>query len=223
MSQAEHRVEPQSGPTRSGPAAGSLLRGCGAALLAGGVMLVVATLLHPSVESTSSILEAEKRLVAAHILFTSSFIAVLLGLPGLYAAQSARMGRLGAAGFFASFVGTALLAITGNYGFLAPVLAAQTPETIDAISAYPPVVVVNAVGALTFMVGFVMFGTAMTRIATFPRAAGILVALGAPLHLIGFGLAQFASPVLWPLAVLGSAALGAGLALPGIVLWQGRA
>ena len=223
MSHARHCVEPQSGPTGTGPAAPNLLRGCGAALLAGGVMLVVATLLHPSVESTSSILEAEKRLVGAHILFTSSFIAVLLGLPGLYAAQSVRMGRLGAAGFFASFVGTALLAITGNFGFLAPVLAAQTPETIDAISAYPPVVVVNAVGALTFMVGFVMFGTAMTRIATFPRAAGILVALGAPLHLIGFGLAQFASPVLWPLAVLGSAALGAGLALPGMVLWQGRA
>ena len=223
MSQAGHRVEPQSGPTGAGPAASKLLRGCGAALVAGGVMLVVATLLHPSVESTSSILEAEKRLVAAHILFTSGFIAVLLGLPGLYARQSVRMGRLGAAGFLASIVGTALLAVTGNFGFLAPVLAAQSPESIDAISTYPPVVVVNAVGAVTFMVGFVMFGTAMTRTATLPRAAGILVALGAPLHLIGFGLAQFASPVLWPLAVLGSAALGAGLALPGIVLWQGRA
>jgi hypothetical protein len=34
--------------------------------------------------------------------------------------------------------------------------------------------------------------------------------VGAPSHLIGFALAQFASPALWPIAILGSVALGAG-------------
>lgn len=52
-----------------------------------------------------------------------------------------------------------------------------------------------------------------------PGVARVLVAVGAPSHLIGFALAQFASPALWPIAILGSVALGAGLAWPGYQMW----
>jgi hypothetical protein len=206
-----------------GPSLTTLLRWSGMALVAGGVLMAAATALHPSLETAHTILESEVRLVAAHFLFTSSYLLVLLGLPGLYGAESVRMGRLGLAGFVVSFSGTALLAVSGNFGFLAPVLASKAPETIDAISGYGPVVAFNAMAAIGFMVGFVIFGVAMSKTATFPRYSGVLVAVGAPMHLSGFAMAQFVSPVLWSVAILGSVALGAGLAWPGYRMWQTRA
>jgi hypothetical protein len=182
--------------------------------------MAVATVLHPSRETSATILETEVRLVAAHVLFTLSYLLILLGLPGLYGVESVRMGRLGLVGFLLAFMGTTLVAVSGNFGFLAPVLAAESPATIDAINLYQPVVALNGVAFAGFVVGFVMFGLAMARIPTLTRSSGLLVAVGAPLQVFGFALAQTVSPALWSVAILGSVALGAGLAWPGYQLWQ---
>jgi hypothetical protein len=99
--------------------------------------------------------------VAAHVLFTLSYLLVLLGLPGLYGAESVRMGRLGLVGFLAAFMGTALVAVSGDFGFMAPVLAAESPRSIDAINTYPPEVALNAVAFGGFVVGFVLLGITM--------------------------------------------------------------
>jgi hypothetical protein len=205
---------------RRGPSLVALLRWSGLALVAGGLSMAVATALHPSRETTATILQAEVRLVAAHVLFTLSSLLVLLGLPGLYGTESARMGRLGLAGFLVAFTGTTLVTVSGNFGFLAPVLAAESPATIDAINVYPPVVALDAVAFGGFVVGFVLFGMAMARTATLPRFSGLLVAVGAPIQVFGFALGQTVSPALWSLAILGSVALGVGLAWPGYQLWQ---
>jgi hypothetical protein len=130
------------------------------------------------------------------------------------------MGRLGLVGFVASFMGTFLLAVSGNFGFLAPVLAAEAPETIDAITYYPPVVGLNGTLVIAFILGFAIFGTAIFRVGTLPRLSGVLVAVGAPLQLIGFGLAQVVSPLWWPFALVGSLAFGVGLAWPGYQIWR---
>ena len=58
-----------------------LLRWSGLALVAGGVLLAVATALHPSRETVATIIASEVRLVAAHVLYTLSSLLVLLGLP----------------------------------------------------------------------------------------------------------------------------------------------
>jgi hypothetical protein len=205
---------------RRGPSLPVLLRWSGVALAAGGLLMAVATLLHPSRETPTTIVEAEVRLVAAHVLFTLSSLLVLLGLPGLYGAASVRMGRLGLVGFLAAFTGTMLIAVSGNFGFLAPVLATQSPQTIDAINRYLPEVALNGVAFGGFVVGFVLFGVAMAKTASFPRPSGLLVAVGAPAQVVGFALAQLVSPALWAVAVLGSLALGAGLAWPGYRMWQ---
>jgi hypothetical protein len=68
-------------------------------LIAAGVLTVVATLLHPSRETATTIVASEPRLVAAHMAYTVAWLLVLLGLPGLYAAQRGGMGRLGLVGF----------------------------------------------------------------------------------------------------------------------------
>jgi hypothetical protein len=205
---------------RRGPSLAALLRWSGLALVAGGLLLVVATALHPSRETTATILQAEVRLVAAHVLSTLSSLLILLGLPGLYGTESTRMGRLGLVGFLLSFLGTTLIAVSGNFGFIAPVLAAESPATIDAINLYLPVVALNGVAFGGFVIGFILFGTTMTKTATLPRSSGVLVAVGAPSQVFGFALAQTVSPGLWTIAILGSVALGAGLAWPGYQLWQ---
>ena len=199
---------------------GRLLRGSGLALVGAAALLAAATLLHPSYETAATITASEGRLVAAHVAYTFGWLLVLLGLPGLYAAQRGGMGRLGLAGFLVAFSGTYLIAVTGNFGFLAPVLAKDSPAVLDAINQYPPVVGINGLAAIAFMTGYALLGIAMARTPPLPRLAGILLAVGAPTHLLGFGLAQLVSPSLWPIAVVGSVLLGAGLAWPGYRLWD---
>jgi hypothetical protein len=197
-----------------------LLRWCGMALIAAGVLMVIATLLHPSRETAATIVASEPRLVAAHAAYTLAWLLVLLGLPGLYAAQRGGMGRLGLVGFLTAFSGTYLIAVTGNFGFLAPVLAKQSPAVLDSINQYPPMVIINGLAAILFMIGYVLFGVAMIRTPTLPRWSGILVAVGAPAHLLGFGISQLVTTAAWPIAILGSVSLGGGLARPGYRLWH---
>ena len=51
-------------------------------------------------------------------------------------------------------------------------------------------VIINGLAAILFMIGYILFGTAMIRTATLPRWSGVLVAVGAPAHLLGFGIVQ---------------------------------
>jgi hypothetical protein len=79
---------------------------CGIALIAAAVLMVVATVLHPSRETATTIVASEPRLVAAHVAYTFAWLLILLGLPGFYAAQRGGMGRLGLVGFLTAFSGT---------------------------------------------------------------------------------------------------------------------
>jgi hypothetical protein len=191
-----------------------LLRWCGMALVAAGMLMVVATLLHPSRETAATIIDSEVGLVAAHFVYTLAWLLVLLGLPGLYVSQRAGMGRLGLIGFLTAFAGTYLIAVGGNFGFFAPVLAKEAPAVLDAIAQYWPVAIINGLAAITFMIGYVLFGVAMTKTAL-PRWSGVFVAVGAPAHLLGLGISVLVSTAAWPAAILGSVSLGAGLAWPG--------
>jgi hypothetical protein len=92
----------------------------------------------------------------------------------------------------------------GNFGFLAPVLARHSPAVLDSISQYSPVVIINGLAAVLFMIGYVLFGVAMIKTAALPRWAGVLVAVGAPAHLLSFGIAQLVTTAAWPIAILGS-------------------
>ncbi|MGI8514040.1 MAG: hypothetical protein ACR2NT_02675 [Acidimicrobiia bacterium] len=111
------------------------------------------------------------------------------------------------------------VAVSSQFGFIAPVLAADAPATLDKIILYLPVVVFNGFAAVGFMAGYVILGISIAKSRVFPRSSGILIAVGAPAHLVGFGVAQLASPALWFVAVLGSLALGSGLAWCGYRMW----
>jgi hypothetical protein len=99
--------------------------------------------------------------------------------------------------------------------FPRPVLAKQAPTVLDSISQYLPVVIINGLAAILFMISYALFGIAMIRTATLPHWSGVLVAVGAPAHLLGFGMAELVSTAAWPIVILGSVSLGAGLAWAG--------
>jgi hypothetical protein len=197
-----------------------LSRWSGIACILAGLLIALATLVHPSRETPEIILEQELRLVAAHWLTTFFCGFLLLGLPGLYAAQSERAGRLGLVSFLMLFFGTLFFAVHNNSGFIAPVLAAQAPAMLDAINTYPPVAALNGLLAVGFFLGFILFGIATLRARVLPRQTGILMAIGAPLLLVGAVLGQFVSEALFIVAILGALALGLGLAWAGYSLWS---
>ena len=196
-----------------------LSRWSGIACILAGLLMALATLVHPSRETPEIILEQELRLVAGHWLGTFFCGFLLLGLPGLYAAQSERAGRFGLVSFLMLFFGTLFLAVSGNYGFIAPVLAAEAPAMLDAILAYPPVIALNALLAVGFFLGFIFFGIATLRARVLPRQAGFLMIIGSPLNMIGSVLGLLVSEALWIVAILGALALGLGLAWAGYSLW----
>lgn len=197
-----------------------LSRWSGIACILAGLLLTLATLIHPSRETPEIILEQELRLVAAHWLTTFSFGFLLLGLPGLYAAQSERAGRLGLVSFLMLFFGTLFFAVSNHYGFIAPVLAAGAPAMLDAINAYPPVITLNGLLAVGFFLGFIFFGIATVRARVLPRQAGFLMIIGSPLNMIGSVLGLLVSEALWMVAILGALTLGLGLAWSGYSLWS---
>jgi hypothetical protein len=187
-----------------------LSRWCGLALVAAGGLMVVATLLHPSRETATTIVSSEPRLVAAHVVYTLAWLLVLFGLPGLYAAQRGGMGRLGLVGFLTAFSGSYLIAVTGNFGFLAPVLAKQSPPVLDSINQF-------AGGDHQWVSGDLVHDRLHSvrychdqdrDTASLVRRAG---RGGRPGALAGFRDSSACHNRRWPIAILGSASLGAGL------------
>ena len=200
----------------------NLSRWNGIACILAGVLLFLATLIHPSQETPRIILQQEVRLVAAHWLYTFFCGFFLLGLPGFYSAQSERAGRLGLVSFLMLFFGTLFFAVSNDYGFVAPVLAAHAPAMLNAINANPHVAVLNGLLAIGFFLGFTLFGVATQRAGLLPPQIGMLLAIGSPLFLVGGALGQVLYDALWIVAILGTLSLGLGLVWAGYSLWSSK-
>jgi hypothetical protein len=200
----------------------SMIRWSGVCLILAGVCVALGTIIHPSKETPQIILAQETRLIIGHwfLTFYSGFL--MLGLPGVYASWSKELGRLGLAGFLFLFFGTLFYAVSGDYGFNAPVLARLAPQTLDAINAYPSVAFMDGLFVVLLFLGFILFGIAIQRSHIFPRWSGILIATGWSLFMICAPLALLVFEPLWILAVLGTVILGLGLGSIGYVLLSGK-
>lgn len=175
----------------------NLVRWSGLAALAGGVLLVVAELLvlpTLNVEAFSEIATTASFAIQqwAYLLGVAF---LLLGLFGLYTRQSDAAGALGLIGFLAAFFGTVLIAgFMWASTFIAPFLANTAPELLD--EGPPPGFFLSGI---TFALGWLLFAVGTLRARVFPRAAAILLIVGAVIAILPlpFTILVFAVAVAW--------------------------
>ena len=174
----------------------NLIRWAGLAAILAGVLLVVADLLNLAIGFDENQPFSETATTGIYALqsWANLLAAVLLliGLVGLYARQSEATGPLGLAGFLVAFLGTAF--VTGFLWaglFIVPALAVEVPAFVNELEGPPPGFFLSL---STFGVGWLLFGIATLRARVFPRAAAILLMIGAviavlPLPFTGIVLA----------------------------------
>ena len=194
----------------------NLIRWGGPAAMLAGALLIAADLLslaispkEPSVESLTSgpyAVQSVLKLVAAALL--------LFGLFGLYVRQVETAGVLGLAGFLAAFAGTVLtVGVFWATAFFAPFVAAGDPVWFDAGEGPTGrLAVAFAVSDAFFVLGWLLFGVATLRARIYPRAAAVLLIVGAV-------------PVFGTLLVVGlptGILFSAAVAWLGYALWSGK-
>ncbi len=200
----------------------NMLRWSGLSMILAGVLVVLATLIHPSKETPQTILAQETRLVTGHWIYTFYCGFLFLGLPGVYASHARQLGRLGLVGYLSLIFGSLLYAVSSDYGFNAPVLARGAPDMLDAINKYPPIIIMDGLFVVLLLIGFVAFGIAISRTRVFPPWSGILIAVAWPLYMVGAALSLQVFEALWIVVIFAAILMGAGLARIGYALWSGK-
>jgi hypothetical protein len=154
-----------------------LIRWSGLAAMVAGALWAVGAffdLMYFSPEPMSEVVPTGSFLFQ-QVLYLLGATLLLIGLVGLYARQSQAAGALGLVGFLIAFAATVLAAGSFWAGmFIAPALATEAPEFLDAGS--PPGLVLTLIG---LGVGWLVFGIATLRAGVYPRRAAILVIVGA--------------------------------------------
>src|ERR687889_1113426 len=164
--------------------------GGGLAAILGGLLIVVAAIVGLFVDFDNVAVAATGSYILFTILSLLGAILVLGGLVGLYARQSEQAGSLGVLGFLVAFLGTALAvgafwAIT----FTEPAFAQVAPELL----AQGPPGWLNFGFTLTFALtslGWLLFGVATLRAGVYPRAAAILLIVGALISFLPLPLTE---------------------------------
>jgi hypothetical protein len=156
-------------------------------------------------------------LLASWLMFFAA-VAIVPGLVGWYASQSARAGWLGFVGFALVFFGVLVLGV--GFGFISatviPWLTTNAPELLGG--ALPPLLPLCALGsALMVVVGTIPLGLATMRAGVLPRWPGLLLLLSGAAGL----LSLLPLPSLKNIPAIASAVLlFLGLGWAGSALWR---
>jgi hypothetical protein len=177
-----------------------LIRYSGLAAILGAALLLISDFLSLTVLSGDP----------AEIVTTGAYLAdggtrvlagilLLLGLVGLYARQSEASGTLGLVAFLVAFAGTALILGTWwTNAFVAPVLAQEDSRLLET----GPTGVMSVAFTLSFAltaVGWLLFGLVSLRVGVYPRAAVVVLMIGAALTFVPLpgGQVVFEVAVAW--------------------------
>ena len=177
----------------------NLIRWGGLAALFGGALLLVSDLLG-LISTSGSFSETATTgpyAVESGLRLLGGML-VLLGLVGLYARQSEASGAPGLVGFLAAFAGTSLLlgAFWANT-FVVPSLATGAPGFLDAGTTGTLWLGFTSSFALAAL-GWVLFGAATFRARVYPRAASVLLMIGAALTFTPLLVSGVVFDVAWP-------------------------
>ena len=201
----------------------NLLRAAGLAAVLAGTCYVLMGLFHPA-NVASAVTSTRWEIV--HLLACAMCFFGLLGITGLYAKQSKKVGWLGLVGYillsvwFVLIMGFSFVEV-----FILPQVATSSPTLVEAwmgmftgaagdfdLGVLPTVWKLTAPA---YMLGGLLFGLAVFRAAILPRWAGALLALGTLLAPVAGLLPNASQP---------KVAIPVGLALAwlGYGLWAER-
>lgn len=160
------------------------LRGCGFALIFGGVLLIlINVILTPSYMASFKQGEAVTRVSGIYLLRISAALVdallLLFGCIGLYLSQQSASGIFGMVAFLVTFVGTSLLfAVEWSNLFVLRAVAQTSPETLGALDKSTLMTVGFASGAGIFMLGWLLLSVSIWLTNVFPRWASLSILAG---------------------------------------------
>jgi len=189
------------------------MRWSGVALLIAGVLVAVATVLHP--DETVPGVYSQSIWATSHMVLFAGTVLALFGLLGLYAAL-ADQGWLALGGFVLAFIGNVMLAaIAVMEAWIAPMIAGLGAPGAELLSSGPEgsfgLVVIASMVA--FAAGSLLLGAAVLRSNILPKWAGILLAVG--------GItAPFVPPLPHVLLPIGGLCIGVAFVWLGYSIWM---
>ena len=206
----------------------TLFRLSGLALLIALPILIVGFFLHPSSEAVASVLRPTY--APAHLVLGVSWIFAVLGLPGFYALQAHRAGKLGLVGFVLTIAFAAYHFYLLLYEATVPPLLARDPALQSLIGDGPLAHGAGALGPLSIalMLAWPLFGVATLRARILPRWAGWLQILTVPVMALNILFFSLPTEVIeaWPGGLQPIAlvyyTLFLGYAWGGYTLWRGK-
>jgi hypothetical protein len=203
--------------------ASNLYRWAGLSAMVAGILYAVIQFIHPH-ETISAVTTSTWTIV--HIMTVAMAFFGLFGITGIYVRQVEETGWLGLVSFLLLSIWMVLVMIFAfAEAFIMPLLAPDVPKfvvgfinmfgeggsevSLGSLTAFAPI------GAVTYLLGGLLFGIATFRAGILSRWAAVLFAFGAvsslPASMISHELARF--------SVL---PVGLGLAWLGYALWSER-
>jgi hypothetical protein len=163
-----------------------LIRWGGLAAMVSGVLFIVGDLLGLTVDYDNlSIAVTTPSFLIQHLLYLFGMVLLVGALLGFYTHQAEDAGILSVVGFFLAFLGTALsIGAYWSQVYVTPTLARLVPAILEILNADPPWGFKQA--AIVFVLGWLLFGAAALRARTYPRAAVLLLIIGAVMTLFPF-------------------------------------
>ena len=148
-----------------------------------GVIAAVLLFLHPSilVRPVAEVVRETEVWEPLHVAFALMFVFAAIGAAGLVAVHGDRLGRSGQVGLVLTLVGAiGGLGIGIVEAMAFPVLAERLPEVLALQGPLLTSWVFIGLGLLwlAWAVGLTLIGIAAARAALYPRAAGVLLAVG---------------------------------------------
>jgi hypothetical protein len=196
--------------------AATLIRWSGLTSVFAGALYALGALLHPVGEDLAAV--TSSNWIPAHLVYWISVILMQFGLVGLYARQAKETGVLGLASFVLAFIGTNIVAsIMVMVSSVIPLVATQSPAMLTTAMTPPtPALIVFAV---SFGLGYILFGVSIMRAGVLPRWSGPLLIFGVVLFIVSEA-ELFEPAVSHVIVTAGDVAFGLGLAWAGYALWS---
>ena len=184
-----------------------------------GLLVAGTTPLHPNILTApvSEVVKDTPMWTGLHVLVLVSIVLAFIGAAGLVAVHGNRLGKLGQAALAATLagaVGGSAVMVLEALAF--PMLADRNPEllALDGPLLTSPAVIGLGILILGWPLGLATLGAIAARARVFPRAPGILLAVGAPAFLV------LAGPFVPVLGVLSGMAFGAAQVWWGWMMWR---